>query len=180
MKPSNGSPLFRTLLYPVLSDWNTGMGTTSPVLRFVVMASWSGAARAALISEMNIRLWPALLAPELPYSLMPRALHLALGAPEEDMPPAWRLRSVPAWRGIPCRFRTVTMRVINEVVRPEPTEFRVLVLVPDRDPPGPRLDHVLLGTEFFTHYTLRVTVDYSSLSHLPETTARRRYDPSVR
>ena len=71
------------------------------------------------------------------------------------------------------------MRVVNEVARPESMEFGVLVLDPDRDTPGPRADHVLLGTEFLTHYELRVTVDYSSLQPLADPTVRRRYDPSI-
>jgi hypothetical protein len=142
------------------------------------MASWTEDTPAASGLE-NARMWPALLAPELPYVVMPRALRAAIGNQEENLPSSWGTHPVPPWRGVPCRVSSVVMRVVNEVARPDPMEFRLLVLVPDRDPPGPRTEHVLLGTQFFTHYALRVAIDYSSLRHLDERTAKHRYDPST-
>jgi hypothetical protein len=170
-------PLFRTSLYPIVESWVTGPGLTYSVLRFALMASWS-------ITDSEEGLWvlrPGMIAPELPFSVIPRSLREALQLqPLAELPDAWRSRPVPTWHGIPCRLGSVFMRTVNQQVPAVPLVFRLLVLMPERDSPGPRSDHVVVGSEFLVHYGLRVILDYDRILFAEDAaSAQRRLDSSV-
>ena len=47
---------------------------------------------------------------------------------------------------------------------------RLLALLPDRDPPGPLLPHILLGLTFFLHHSrLRLSLRYGEIESEPGT-----------
>jgi hypothetical protein len=72
------------------------------------------------------------------------------------------------------------MRCLNQDAADNPFLFRLLVLLPERDPPGPRPEHVLLGTEFLLHYGLQEVLDYSSIQYLEDPSGgQRSIDPSI-
>jgi hypothetical protein len=52
-------------------------------------------------------------------------------------------------------------------------DLPLLVLLPERDPAGPRPEHLLLGSQFLTHYGFRVLLDYSQIQYPHEETSRR-------
>ncbi len=170
-------PLFRSPLYPISDTWVTGPGVTCSILRFRLMASWS----LNEVPERGPVLLPGLLVPELPYSVFPHFLQRAAGLQSlSDVPETWRSRPIPPWRGIPCQIGSVFMRCLNQDAADNPFLFRLLVLLPERDPPGPRPEHVLLGTEFLLHYGLQEVLDYSSIQYLEDPSGgQRSIDPSI-
>ena len=85
---------------------------------------------------------------------------------------------MPPWRGVTCHFGAVAVRFLNEIEGEGPITLNVLVLVPDREPPGPRLRHVLLGTEFFRHYGFRVLISFDAITFLDDD-ERRGIDASI-
>jgi hypothetical protein len=130
--------------------------------------------------DQGFRGCTALLTPELPYSILPDSVREGGGFQVQGADAFWEGRPVPPWRGIPCRPGFLQLRLNDELVADNPIDFRVLVLVPDRNPSGPRPEHILLGAEFFTHYGLRVTFDYSAIRYLEEVSTRqRRIDSSI-
>lgn len=171
------APLFRCRLLPVQETWSAGPALTCSVVRAVLLAS------ARVVSagpEPQLRGCSALIAPEVPYSVVPPAF---AGAGDLDLAQpdvAWQGRVSPPWRGVPCRFAVLTLRLLNDLAAGGALVLPTLVLVPDREPPGPRSRHVLLGSEFLEHYGLRVVVDYSAIRFLEQAPAGRRgVDPSV-
>jgi hypothetical protein len=56
-------------------------------------------------------------------------------------------------------------------------DLSLKVLLPDRDPPGPRPEYPLLGARFLAHYEMRVTFDYAALRYLPGPAGQRLPDP---
>jgi hypothetical protein len=173
-------PLFRLALYPFVDSWPAGPTLSFPVVRFALIASFAADGAPAGGPQGPFHLQPALLTPELPYSLLPPALAAAVNLTLPNAPPAeWQGQPMPLWRGVPCRIGHVRLRVINDVTG-QPLDLRLLVLVPDRDPPGPRTNHALLGAEFLTHYGLRASLDYQAISYVPHpTTGQRQIDVSV-
>ncbi len=177
MGRSRPQPLFRSRLYPLVEPWTAGPGITTSVLRFVLPAS---AAVASPQAEQSLRGCSALLAPEFPFSVLPNSLREAVEVGSLEADEHWRGRPVPPWRGVPCRFGTLRLFLPNEIDPEQPASFPVLVLVAERDPPGPRPPHVLLGAEFLRHYTLRVVLDYSAIRYVAQgQSGRSSVDVSV-
>jgi hypothetical protein len=72
------------------------------------------------------------------------------------------------------------MRCPNQRTEENPFLFRLFAVLPERDPPGPRPEQVLLGSEFLLHYGLRAIVDYSSIQFRDDATSgQRRVDASI-
>jgi hypothetical protein len=130
--------------------------------------------------EPQYRGCSAMITPELPYSVVPP---MTAGSGDLDLAApgaAWQARAAPPWRGVPCRFAVLSLRFLNDLTPGGPVILPALVLVPDREPPGPRSRHVLLGSEFLEHYSLRVIADYSAIRYLEQSPSNRRgVDPSV-
>jgi hypothetical protein len=171
--PPSDDPLFRTLLYPVADLWSGGPGRTYQTVRFGLLSGWRVA------EETSPRaLQVAVLIPEMPCSVIPFAVQQTSGI-RCDLIGAWAGQPAPVWRGIPCQVGMATM-FANNVVSGEPLAFLVQVWLPERDPAGPRLEHVYLGMEFLTHYGFHVTLDYSSLRRDPAaSSSRTRFDAST-
>jgi hypothetical protein len=137
-----------------------------PVVRFGLWPRWllpdpAGAARRFARAAI------AVVSPELPYSVLPFALRQAFGmAIDLTAPPNWQSRPVPAWRGVPCRIGTAVLQLHNVLPTPRELEFTFQALLPDRDPPGPPAQRVLLGSEFLRRFGLRVTLKYLAIRYL--------------
>jgi len=165
-------PLLRSRIYPLVEPWAAAPGLVVPVLRFILPAGIGSTGQP----EKGFSGSVAVLMPELPFSVLPFAFRdfAAAGTPE-----TWRTRPVPPWRGVPCSLGTVAIRFPNELVPDEPRTFNALVLVPDREPPGPRLLNVLLGTEFLRHYGMRILISYDAITYSTEEDAERGVDSSI-
>lgn len=51
--------------------------------------------------------------------------------------------------------------------------FTTLVLVPDREPPGPPQINILIGSEFLRHYAFRILLSYDSITYIADGSTRR-------
>ena len=82
---------------------------------------------------------------------------------------------IPSWRGIPCRWghTEIAFRnyIMEDATRPDAwMPFSTLVLLPERDPPGPPARHILLGSQFFLHHSrLRLALRYGDIDYDPAT-----------
>jgi hypothetical protein len=123
----------------------------------------------------------AVLQPEIPFAILPahlRESHRVLCDP--TVAQGWQ-GPLPVWHGIPCQVARVVVRFRNPQGEPDPIELPLLVLLPERDPAGPRPEQLLLGSRFLTHYGFRVVLNYSELQYLGEDSAGSpRIDSRVR
>jgi hypothetical protein len=172
--------LLQARLYPFLDVWIHGPGLTSSLPRPMLMGSWFVESPQETEDQSPL-VRAGVLYPELPFSIMPRSVQQDLGLSPLATPPlGWQGRPIPTWRGIPCRLGSALFRVINDLDPDDPFLFRVFVLLPDREPPGPHIEHVLLGAEFLAHYGLRVVVDYARLaSSTTASGSQRKIDESI-
>ncbi|MGD9711954.1 MAG: hypothetical protein AB7V46_07820 [Thermomicrobiales bacterium] len=176
MSQADRQPLFRTRLYPFVEAWPAGPGFTVSVIRFLLPASIP--TEPTTLGSAG-RLCPAVLAPEIPFSILPFSLREAISSGVLDAGELWRGRPVPPWRGVSCRVGHLALRLTNEIDPESPATFNILVLLPDRDPPGPLVNHVLLGTEFLRHYAFRVLISYAAIRYLDaDESGRLGVDPS--
>jgi hypothetical protein len=96
------------------------------------------------------------------------------------VPAAWQGQTPPTWRGTACRVGRISLRLLNALQPDTLAHFPALVLLPDREPSGPRPEHLLLGSEFLIHYGFHLRIDYPAIRYedgLPD--AQRRLDTSV-
>jgi hypothetical protein len=105
----------------------------------------------------------AILAPEVPFSVLPRAVHQAFSVRLDPPPSDWQGHPVPRWRGVTCQLGVASVWLRNSRQPHEAMEFRMLVLLPQADPPGPRLHDTVLGQQFLRQYRWRFVQDYSAL-----------------
>jgi hypothetical protein len=168
MAPPAG-PLFRTSLAAYTEMWSGGPSLRYPVVRFGLPTGWAIRDQTRPDERVYNRIEIALLVPEIPVSVLPLSVREAANIDcDLTLPEAWQSIPIPLWRGIPCRVGTAWLRLGNEMPPQEPVEFRLLALLPERDPSGPRMEHVLLGMQFLVHYGFRVTLDYPGIQRRPD------------
>jgi hypothetical protein len=123
----------RFLLRPIEQEWFSSPGRAHAVVRFALWAGW------LISTEPETRVFhTALLAPEMPISVLPRAL-------SQELRIVWRAtsdpqvvaRPAPRWHGIPCTFVTTTARFLDSADGGEAVDLPIQFLLPDRDPLGP-------------------------------------------
>jgi hypothetical protein len=163
---SNGvEPFFRAALHAVAEHWPGGPGLTYPSMRFGLVSAWR------IVSSESPDAGPrslrqAVLVPEMPFSVLPFGVRQAGGIMCENVETdVWHSQPVPFWRGIPCRLGRAFMHLVDQRTRLT-TEFPVQILLPDRDPPGPRPEVVYLGMSFLRHYGFRLSWNYADLRFL--------------
>jgi hypothetical protein len=161
--------MLRAALYPHVDFWVGGPGLSVPVIRFGLWAGWRLSEQATAPAGIDVALHLVLLAPEVPYSVLPYSLQ-AMGILHEPVSDeSWQGRPVPRWRGIPCRIGRSLIR-LSDQGQNRALELPILVLLPDHDPPGPRPEVAYLGMEFLLHYGMDVVLRYSSFQYVaPET-----------
>jgi hypothetical protein len=162
---SRSRPLLRAALYPYLDSWVGGPGLSVPVIRFGLWAGWLLSEHADAPPGIDVAIHFALLAPEIPYSVLPFSFWEKTRIRVEPVPEApGAARPVPRWRGLPCRFGRSRIRLSSQD-EDNRIELPILVLFPDQDPPGPRPEVAYLGAEFLVHYSMDVVLRYSSLQY---------------
>lgn len=175
MSAEAGRPFFRTTLRPILEQETTISGARASVLRSAVWLAWPAAELENGSGEAKRILGMAFVAPELPYSVLPCYLREQVSiALSQDVPELWHGRPIPSWRGVPCRIGVVGGYFRNEMDETRPFVLPILFLLPERDPPGPRFGHALLGSQFFTQYGMQIVLDYGAVRYRYDPTAGRR------
>jgi hypothetical protein len=120
-----------------------------------------------------------ILAPELPYSIIPLSIRERFGIQPASPPPGWQNRPAPRWRGVPCQVGSAPIWMLNELAPGEPVEFKVLALFPESEPTGPRVRQTALGQQFLLQYGFRVTIEHSAIRFDTDPgTGRRELTPS--
>jgi hypothetical protein len=189
------APYFRTSLRALPDRWTGGPGMSFPIVRFAVWTTWLIAPVDGQ-QEQDLHAQPsppppaslsrpelALVLPEVAYSVLPFSVRQARRIAYDPQPPlAWQGRPAPYWRGIPTTLGSTWIGLLNEQqAAPAWEPFRILVLLPDRDPAGPRPEFPVLGSDFLLHYRVRVGMDYSAIPFLHDpATGKRRVDPRGR
>ncbi len=177
---SPSRPYLHTPLYPVPDFWAGGPGLLVPILRVGLWVGLPLSQPADGDAGLDHLIRLAVLNPEMPYSVLPFSVRESVGIRCDLSASAnWQGRPIPAWRGIPCRVGHTVLTLHNERT-PHTVDLPLLVLLPDRDPPGPRPEMLYLGMEFLRHYGLRLSVDYGAIQYLPpDETGQRQLDRSI-
>jgi hypothetical protein len=155
--------LFRAAIYPFVEFWWGGPGLNIPVARFGLWTAFP-LVQGSQSEQPAWTVCSSLLVPEIPYSILPYGVCQGFRiAYQDEISPEWQGQPIPRWRGVTCRMGTVQVRLISEVANEPPQVPSLLVLLPDSDPPGPRPDSVLIGSQFPRHYGMSLVVNYSAI-----------------
>jgi hypothetical protein len=167
MASSPVPPLCQIPLHPFIDTWSGGPGRTFTVIRFGV---WASLLRLPPEGD-EPAIGPivlAMLQPEMPFAVLPVYLRESRQVLcDRTVGDSWQ-GPLPVWRGIPCQIASVTVRFRNLLADPAPIELPLTVLLPDRDPAGPRQEQLFLGSRFLTHYGFRAVLEYSEFQYLEE------------
>jgi hypothetical protein len=103
---------FRASVYPRPDHWSGGPGLAWPILRFGPLLSWEPPDTSDAAGPFR-SVVEAILAPDVPISVLPPATCQTFGVRLDPPPPDWQGHPVPRWRGVLCQLGVASIWLRN-------------------------------------------------------------------
>ena len=168
--------LFRTTLSPTIDHHYVG-STTTAVIRFGTLTGFG--IRETSQGHQPHTVVRAVVASELPYSVLPHDLKIFHGIEIGEAPEEYQSRPAPIWRGVPCSFIVVALWFRNYLVPDHRlTCFDVLMLIPQFSPTATDQlylsdeQNILLGSEFFIREQFQILLRFDHFFQTPDLNTR--------